>query len=641
MTTGAITSPITTPIGGIVPSTVRATIVGTDIQYPLGTSLRKTLRGANWGNYGTVTSANCKTLAAQMQSDGVKVVRLVSNARWFGQYGVAGTDSRDDNCFAGFGAPNWKTLWDLVKALTDLHIWVVLTFDSDCAINGGTQTGEPAYCEAQVQAGETPMILNSDGTWTTVGGTWAAAGGYNCCTSPVLMGKVQAVWKLIAAKSLSYPYILGLELGAEPLGATGVFVYNGAQWPGAIVAMYQKLIDTVRSVDPVTPIVIGGMGYSPTKLSQSVLARSDIIYAFNKLSGGLTDLAGLPASFDAACANNVPLLSDQMGSLSSDDPNEYALRSGWSIANARGIITTWWLAYDKGTNANGYGWRYSDGGTGFIDKPARIAASQYFMTQTLAALESAAQAAATAEGAILLYVKSDFSNAFQADGVTHVTANDGSQVLGKLIEAGTVTGLQLSQGTALACPSVKPATTYLIDQRPVMNFDGVNTVLNGSVAFFASGGQMTVIASGIPANAGTTQDFVSAGSSTGTPKWPRLQASAAKLASCVWQTDTTTATITGATATGGFPMVITATRDVSGNKKLFVNGLQDGATDSTVDGAIASMSRLRVGGNTASNTPTFTGPIGLLCFKAGTMSSANQQAIERFAAYLVGAGYQL
>lgn len=622
-------------------SVIRVTISGTDIQYPAGTSLRKTVRGVNFGNYGTVTTANAATIAAQVQSDGIKIVRLVSNIRWFGQYSVTGTDSRDDTCFANFDAKNWLTLTTIVKSLTSLSIWVILTLDSDCAINGGTQsTGEEAYCEALVKPGETPMILNSDGSWTTVGGTWSAAGGYNAMTSPVLFAMVRAIWKMLVLEFRSYDYIYAYELGSEILGASGTFTYNGSQWAGAKTAYYTTLINDIRPLDSITPFVVGGTGYATNALASSILAgRTDVIYAFNLLSGILINLANLPGKFDTVMASNVPLLSDQMGSQSSDDPNDYALHAAWSIANARGVITTWWNSYDKGLTANGYGWRYSDGAGGFIDKQPRLASSQYFMTQTLAALETAAKNAATAESAVLFYIKPDFSNAFQdSAGTTPVTA--AGQPLG-LLNPVIGSGLTLTQSTSGNRPTVgAAATSYLIDQRPVISFDGSTGWLNGSVAFFSSGSQMTVIAAGIPSSAATTQDFVMAGNSTSTVKWPRLQASSANVAACVWQSDTTTNTVTGTTGTASFPIVVSCTRDASANKKLYSNGVQDSTTNSTADGTIATFTRLRVGGSTT-NTATFAGPIALVCFKVGTMSDANRQAIERFGAYLVGAGYQL
>lgn len=633
-------------------SLVRPVVVGQDVQYPLGTSLRKTLFGYNYGNWGTVTVGADGVVngVAEAIADGVKIVRVVSNFRWFGPYGLAGTDSRNDTCFASFDPSNWAVMKAIVKQLGAAGIWVVITFDSDCAINGGMQDGpggtDATYCEAQVQVGETPMTMAADGSWSVVGGTWAAAGGYNVYTSPVLFAKVREIWKMAANEFRSYPYVFAYELASEPMSGGGFDYLTAGSWNTRLQSMYRLLCATVGTVDTVTPKILGGRGgYNKGNLAEVVLTeRTDCMYTWDILSNGLSVSATLPANFDTVCAAaqaaNVPLFLNQMGSKSAgtDDPNDYGLKGGFRIARARGIITTWWQNRDKVTNANGYGLRYSDGASGFIDKVPRLANFQAMMGETLATLEAAALAAAAAEGAVLFYVKPDFSNVFQdSAGTTPVTAL--GQPLG-LINPVVGAGITLNQPTALNRPTVAAATSYLVDQRPCMSFDGVNGWLQGSVIFFSSLSQMTVICSAIPSGTATTQDLVYAGSSTGTPKWPRLQASSAKVAQANWQSDTTTNVVTGTTATNNFPLVMTCIRDGLANKSLWCNGVQDGATNSTADAAIATLNRLRVGGNT-SNNATLAGVIGCICLKVGTMSLANRQAIERFAGFLVGAGYQV
>lgn len=599
------------------PSSVRPFLVGTDIQYPAGTTLRRTLRGYNWGAYATVVLPGD---VAQCISDGAKIVRVVGNNRWFGEYSgfAPGTDSRNDNAFVKYDTQHWTDLKAIVRQLTNAGIWVVVTFDSNCAINN--VASEATFCTANV------------------GGVGAWPNGYNVYTSGDLFGYVRAIWQMIANEFASYPYIFAYELGAEPANSLD------ATWVDDLLVYYRTVADDVKRIDPLAKFIVGGRAYSVANFGEILMAeRTDCIYTWNALDGGLTNTPVLPGNTDAVCAfaeaNSIPFFMNQMGSRRSSDPNDEAMLAGGAIMNSRGIIWTWWQAKDWTVSNSNYGLRYNDGAGGFIDKTIRIANFTAMANRTLAALESAAQAAATAESAVLHYVKPDFSNCWQdSAGTTPVTA--AGQPLG-LMTPVIGSGLNLLQSTAGARPTViAAATVHLIDQRPVMSFDAVNTYLTGSVAFFSSGSQMTVIASGIPANVSSTQDFVVAGGSGGNPKWPRLGASAGKAATSVWQSDTTTNTVTGTTGTGAYPLVMSCTRDGSANKKLFVNGLQDGATNSTADGAIASFTRFRVGSGT-SNAPTFSGPIALICVKVGTMSDANRQAIERFAAYLVGAGYQL
>jgi hypothetical protein len=597
-------------------SPIRIQVVGSgtpawDLQYQ-GVSLRKTLRGYNFGNYGTVVMPGDDVQAV---SDGATIVRVVSDFRWFGAYGTPGTDARDDNAYARFNGPHWATLKRIVKALAAKGIWVILTFDSDCAINGGQS--DAAYCTANV------------------GGTVAWPNGYNVFTSPELEAMVRGIWTFAAYELLDCPYIFAYEIGSEPMVDQGVF---DASWAPALRSFYRKVIGDIRLIDKKTPFIIGGRnGYDKTTIPEVILSeRTDVIYTWDYLSNGLSLITPIPSVFDTVMANNVPLFLNQMGSKTSDDPSDFAFCAGWAVANARGIITTWWQDKDKTASANGYGLRYDNGAGGYTDKP-RLTKFQYFAAQTLAALESAAQAAATAAGAVLFYVKADFSNAFQdSAGTTPVTA--AGQPVG-LLNPVVGAGLTLLQATGAARPTVT-TPTYTIDQRPTMLFDAVNTYLQGSGVYYASGDDMTVIAAGIPSASSTVQTFIDVGNSTATDHYPRLGCSAGRVPQATWEgDDAVVRTVLGVTPTQNFPCVMAATK-ATNTKTLFVNGVADGTPDANAVGTIATMNRLRVGGTTT-NTPNFAGQIALICVCKGGMTDPQRQAIERFGAYLVGAGYQL
>lgn len=632
----------------VTPSTDRIVVTGSgtanwDLLYN-GVSIRGLVNGYNWGNYSTISLPLDVNLAI---ADGVSLVRPIGYNRWMGPYGVTGTDSRDDACYASFGPQNRDFHYQSVVQLGQAGIWSVVAFDSDCAINGGMQDGpggsDATFCEALVQPGEVPMTMDASGNWTVIGGspTWDAVGGYNVFTSPVLFHKVRRIWKMLATLYAPLPKIFAYELGSEPMAGAG-FNYD-ATWSPRLQSFYRILINDIRQIDPYTPFVIGARGgYNLSSINEMILSeRTDCIYTFDLLSSVVKTIANIPGKYDNAGALNVPMYVNQNGTQSSDDPNDYAFNGSIAIAKARGYPCCLWQAKDKGTTANGYGWRYSDGAGGFIDKTQRITYGRARFAETLASLEAAAQSAATAAGATLIYCKPDLSNVFAGSGGSGALATIG----GKFGSVTPVVGSgvsNLAQATSANQPTVVlPLSTgyYLIDNRPWMLFDGVNTYLNGSAAYFSPGDDMTVIAAGIPANAATTQHFVAVGISTTTDAYPTLTASSGKLGKANWAGDDgVTTSCTGTTSTAAFPCVLSA-KKAGTAMSLYVNGLSEGTATATV-GTIASLSRLRVGGNT-NNTPSFTGPIALICLCKGGMTDPQRQAIERFAARLVGAGYQV
>lgn len=577
-----------------------STILGYDGVTPI------TLRGVVFGAWGR----ELDTDPALYASWGANFVRLVM-PRWWGLYDwLPDIDARDDaSPNTGYiKASHITTISNMIGLLKAAGLIVQLEWDSDCGANGQQSQGEADYCRAAIGLEPGP-------------GLYA-----NFWTNPEQQALYIAGWVYLLGNLPIKPDIVGCL--AEP------------QSTGAIVKpFYQSVMDALLVVDPQTIFALFGPGDGSGFDNVVFPERNNIIYEFNLLDGVLTNLATLPGRIAQntvfRTTYNKPVYCDQLATKENTDPTRIYSNAGYSACNANNIHFAVWQSRAWSDAEGEYAIFYNPSSwilrTDFRDRFI------YYCAQTYAALQTAAHAAATAESAVLFYVKADFSNCWQdSAGTTPVTA--AGQPLG-LMTPVIGSGLNLTQGTALARPTV---TTIAGTGRLAMLFDAVNTYLSGSVAYFSSGSQMTAIAAGIPGDVAAIQDFIHAGGSGGNPKWPKLGASAAKVATAVWQSDTTTNAITGTTPTSaggvGYPIVMSCTRDGSANKILYCNGQQDGATNSTADGTIAAFSRFRVGSGT-SNAPTFNGPIGPICVSTTVMSAANRQAIERFAAYHVGSYY--
>lgn len=576
----------------------RLTIVGSTIyDYDGVTPIH--LRGVSFGAY----LEDLDTDPALYASWGANVVRFVA-PRWWGPYGDD-IEARDNSSpeTAFINPVNLAYIDNMIGLLHTAGLKVQLAFDSDCGQNGQQ---DPEYC-----------MLNG-------------VEGCNFWTNPEQFTLFISAWQFMLAGGLrNQPDII--ECMPEPANPDGAVVKE----------TYRQIMDGCLAVRPDSIFVIGTTSYAGNSDPEEVYFadRTNIIYTKNLLSGSLLALDTLQDKIAqllaVRAAHNVPVIVQQLGVRTGDDTDFHSFNAGHSLMNALGVHFQTWQNRQNTVNPDEYANFYKDGVGGWTEKVLQTARFQYYMTQTYAALEAAAISAATAASAVLFYVKADLSNVFQdSAGTTPVTAD--GQPCG-LVNPAAGAGLTLLQSSAAVRPVI---TTIAATGRRALLFDGVNTYMNGSSAFFSSGSQMTAIGAGIPANTNVVQDFVYAGASSGTVKWPRLAASAAKVANCVWQTDTTTNTVTGLVGTAAVPIVISCTRDGSANKILYSNGVQDGATNSTADGTIASLTRLRVGGS-STNSPSFIGPIALICVATTAISAANRQAIERFGAFLAGAYYQV
>lgn len=649
-------------------SSVRVTITGADVQYPAGTSLIKNggqIHGYNWGAFGAITDADIDTVVASMVSAGVKIVRIVGWCRWFGQYNNSpGSDSRLDAVSASFNPENRRQLLKFCDKLAAAGIWYVIVGESDCGQSGMQDQPTRKYCMgisggfpvgAGPQSWEVPSQMDATGAWTPTGGSdWDAAGGYNFFTSPFLFSWFVERWKLIAHDFRTRPFCLGYELLSEPMPNPGGGLFTAqydATWTPRLYNFYRVLITTIDRIDGGTPYIGGARdayGLNPQLGELVTLLVADagrgagrpiqgrMILTWDQLGGGATypNNWNEPSRAIYAATMGFPLFLNQLGTRVGDDTNSQGLLGCMRTLKAFGVICVIWQ-YRNATGNNDvtdYGTQNStDGGLSWTDVTSRKNALTPLFTETLTALEAAAQTAATNNSAILLYKKVDGSNV-TFDG-THPTQ------VSQLTPAGTVSGLNLVQhASGVGAVLLAAATPGLVDQRGALSFDGSTTQMDTSAAYYAGSEDQTVIVAALPTGAGV-QTMV-AFSDNGTSLYPQLGLNSVGKPRAVWENaaGTTTVTITSA-QTGsitGNSIVLTATK--AGNtKKLFVNGTQEGSTDSTVLGT-TGVTRGRVGA--LSNAPSLAGAIGLLCVCKSAMSDADRLAIERLGAYLVGAPHQ-
>jgi hypothetical protein len=258
---------------------------------------------------------------------------------------------------------------------------------------------------------------------------------------------------------------------------------------------------------------------------------------------------------------------------------------------------------------------------------ASILAINGLPRQTGEELRVAAEAAATAASATLFYIKSDRSNIFQ-DTAAATPATTVTDPIGRI---NAVVGSETLTQASLRPTLIATSGGY------GWNCDGTDDTLSLSVAYFADGDDTFVIAAGVPAESSTARVIFHCGTSGTNVRYPYLAVLATDIPNASWRgDDTVLRSCDGPIGVSDLPGVLTAWK--SGlTKQLYLNGVQAGSTESNAVGSIASITRSRINSN-SSNGNCFLGPIGLICISK-TMTSAQRVAIERFAAYIVGATY--
>jgi hypothetical protein len=592
----------------------RVAITGTKLFLTGGTELYP--RGVNQGTWGQNYSIDAPAIAGY----GANHVRLLIRSNLGGTLDSyeTGTDAYVNNGTDYLSDTHKAQFLQEIDWAGSSQLWSIVAFDTDQGQGVGRQTLPTSY-------------------WDFFDGSPEAAAAKE---------KFFKGWEWIATQCRGREYILCYELLPEPIP------YNStADDAIALRAFYRELIARVRAIDPNTPFLIGGRNsYGTNTVAEAYLSeRTDCIYTIDLLTNRVeaedtiaATLEGFRAWLDST---NVPGLIQQLGRNTGEDEGAgtttenaglTAMCGSMSLCNALHIPYTWWQYHQNTDSQTAYGLWFKTvyPGTGPLNwtpKPAEIAAFQYHMTQSPAAIEAAAVAAATAAGAELYYIKPDFSNIWQTqDTSTPVTAV--GQAIGRV--APVVGTTNLNQSTSTLRPLLAATRNGY-----AMQFDGTDDWLGLSVTYFAADDNATVMAACRPASTATNKVIWHTGTSGSIVRTPYLASLATDEIQASWRGDTneSTGSINSTTLCDDRAIVATAQR-VGGNKKCFLQGVQEGATNTGTVSSIASITRSRFGGS-SSGTNCFQGPIALLCI-GKTITDEQRRAISRWGAWLISAPFR-
>ncbi len=329
------------PSGG---SPERLRLRGPDILAPDGSPLK--LRGWNWGRWGLAQPADAADNAIQ----GATCVRIP--LRWWGYYEGVGIDSRDDaqTTTAGIDAGHLAILDAMVAQASAAKLWIILFIDSDCGQNGTQDSHEVAYCDPS------GLYPNGHNFWTDSGAR----------------AKFIRVWKFIADRYKNTPYLGFFEPLPEPNPTSGT--------DADITAFYDEVMMAIRTVAPGVPFLLGPRVYGMKSVDAAYNARwADVVYTGNLFlrTGGTPDenIAELGLRLqnllDLQAARQVPILVQQCGVNTGDDPDLSYLNAMLSLLNSKGVGYTYW-EYRDTLNPNAYGVIYQDGHGGWIPKTATL-----------------------------------------------------------------------------------------------------------------------------------------------------------------------------------------------------------------------------------------------------------------------------
>jgi hypothetical protein len=600
----------------------RPTISGSSIIDPYTGLAFTKIAGVNRGTWGEDRIGDGPLLVTQ----GGNLVRNVF--RIDGDYATPGTNSLDVEAYGFTNKANLTQYIAQIRDDSDAGVWSIISVDSQC-VQDGTQTGQPAYCDPG-------GIFNGD----------VNNPGANFVNDTGRAGRHIAILKAMILATWEIDRIFAYEPLPEPLNG------RSAAYAPAVLAFYRACFAMKDTIDPQRriPFVIGPRdGYEMLNIDESFLSeRTDAIYTYDALNGKSKEAA--LSSWDANAlvpltmrnTRNVPVYCNQLGCNTVDDPNQNAMRAVMFWHRAWNIPYTWWQNCQNTSNTGAFA-LYANAGGGTpgtrIPKPASIAAFTYCNTLDLATLETAAVAAATAAGGVLFYVKTDLSNVKQdSAGTTAVTAA-GDPV--GLVNPVVGSGLTLSQATAGARPTlVRLTAAGGATNRYGLQFDGVDDVLSGSVPYFASGDDTSVVVAGKATDTATIRVALHVGNGTANARYPFLALQATDPGTASWRgDDTVLSSCDDSISLSDRPMVFSASK-IGVTKRLLVNGNVLGApVVTTAVGAISSFTRMRVGSSTTAGS-WWLGSMALI-YVGKTMTDTQRQSIERFGAYLIGAAYQV
>lgn len=340
---GLIAADVVSPIP--VPERLnRLGVIGSDIVGPDRKPV--TLRGMNWGRWGTVQPQD----AADHVAQGANCVRIP--LRWWGLYsdGTSGIDSRDEGAqsTALINPDNLVILDQMMQWASDAGLWIILFIDSDCGQNGLQNQQQAQYCDP-------------DGGYP---------GGHNFWTDLNERAKFIAVWQFVAARYKHLPHLGIFECFPEPNPLTA----SNAD----IAEFYTEVMDAVTLVAPGFPFMVGPRSYDITKSDNAynpawahrqVIYTGDLFLFPNAQPDALTNSANrLQHLLDLRTAHNVPIFVQQVGVNSGDDDAQQTYVNGiLGLLNSNNVGWAWWEYRDL-TNPNAYGVWYQDAQGNWIVK---------------------------------------------------------------------------------------------------------------------------------------------------------------------------------------------------------------------------------------------------------------------------------
>jgi hypothetical protein len=306
------------------------------------------LRGPSFGSWGEDDPIDVN----QVKAMGANCVRVC--LRWWGLYGPAGVESRDNNAFAFLSRSNVAHWLDMIASVTSAGLWAVPFIDSNCGQSGTQNPDMVRYCDPY--------------------GSWGAQ-GHNFFTDPSMRRVfAQVVWPAAAAKLRTLSKIALLELQPEP--ADG----RGPEYAAQVRDFYREVIAGVREVDADTPVLIGARnGYHIEYCDEAFLEeRTDVVYTGNLLSGYVTS----PEKFDPGLAHLVrmrdergaPIFVQQMGRKTEADRDLAHMRRALEKMDEARVGYAWWQWKQNTSDPNEYGLNYKGAQPGtWIQKTDEVA----------------------------------------------------------------------------------------------------------------------------------------------------------------------------------------------------------------------------------------------------------------------------
>jgi hypothetical protein len=598
-------------LGGLARSRARVTLSGSSYTDEAGQSLMP--RGTNQGNWGE----NYEIDAATILSYGANCVRILLRVL----RDEVDVDSYSQGAIGHLQQDKYQQFMRELDWLEAQGLYIIVAVDTDWGAGSrGLGTADWNFFDTLDTAGQQQYTQ-----------------------------EFYSIWEYVVRNNMRRKRILAWELLPEPM-QTGS---NSSHAP-ILKAWYEVLMNRLRAIDPATPFLIGGRASYGLNTIEEVLFpdRSDVIYTADYLTGKVQNEDAIATDIEAIKlfrdTYNKPVLIQQFGRNTSEDEGNgtttdnlglTALNGGLFMLRAVGIPFTHWQYHQNSINPNAYALWYKidadiDAADNWTPKPAEIASFTYHMGVTHAILEAAAIAAATACGGELFYVKSDLSNVFQnSAGTTPVTA--AGQSIGRV---NAVVGSRFFQQTSDA---LRPTLAASANGYAVGFLTASESWMSCDTAYFTTADTtQTVIVAARPPTSASNRNLLHCGTSTSIVRWPNLLVTATDECQASWRGDDNVLQSSSTTTLcDNRAIVATAAMTALNDKRVHLQGVQEGVTNTTNPGSIASITRLRWGAAT-SGANGLGGPSPLVFVCRNAVTAEQRRAIERFGAWLVGCPFR-